>query len=134
MTIYWVDNPNEQISKVPHQTQFQQWKSRLDQSHIAAIHAEFDKMISNREASQNKILTSNWLPSELCQEGGMEWGGTPFWPIYEDACNKSIQQAGWCFGLLLWEYMMNRDDEWICGKFDMDGVPIGGTTYFEKSY
>ena len=47
--------------------------------------------------------------------------------------SAELVKAGWCFGLFLWEYMMERDDEWLCGKFDKDGVPIGGTTYFRKT-
>ena len=132
MSLFWFEHPEDPIHSVPHADQFQTWKGRLSAQELTAIHAEFDKVIGRRVASGNEILTSNWLPSELCQEGGAVWGGTPFWPIYESACRQNWQHAGWCFGLLLWEYMMERDDDWLCGKFDKDGVPIGGTTYFKK--
>ncbi len=133
MTLYWFEYPNDLITSIPHSGNYQMWKNRLSAQQLTDIRAEFDRIIAEHSNSGKEILTSNWLPSELCPDGGHEWSGTPFWPIYETACGQSWQQAGWCFGLLLWEYMMDRDDEWICGKFDKDGVPIGGTTYFRKT-
>lgn len=132
MPLYWFEHPSDPITEVPHLEQFRIWHSRLDGPTLGAIEAEFDRVLDDRSTNGNEVLTSNWLPSELCPDGGQEWYGTPFWPIYETACRQNWQHAGWCFGLLLWDYMMRREEDWLCGKFDKDGVPIGGTTYFRK--
>ena len=46
------------------------------------------------------------------------------------ACRGNPDAAGKCFGLILWEVMIRREDDWSFGRFERDGVPIESMTYF----
>jgi len=71
----------------------------------------------------DEIHTSSWMP-------GSNWSGTVFDPIYRIACQQDESAAGMCFGLMLWEVLMQREDVWGFGRYEKDGVPIEGMTYF----
>jgi hypothetical protein len=34
------------------------------------------------------------------------------------------------FGILLWQVMMDRPEAWGFGRYEKDGAPIEGMTYF----
>lgn len=42
---------------------------------------------------------------------GSDWTGTIFEPLY-DACNQSWDNSRWFFGLIAWEAVTERDDDW----------------------
>ena len=71
-----------------------------------------------------EIQTAGWMP-------GKDWTGTPFQPIYEKAARYSEEAAARCFGLMVWEVFMERDEKWTSGRFEKDGEPIGSRTYFQ---
>ncbi len=104
------------VTTVPHETEYRAWISNLSDKDLAGIRKQLTRMITDSD-----IHTSSWMPGE-------DWTGTPFEPIYETACGQSFQKAGWCFGLILWELMMEREEAW-CFIKDPDRE-ILGTTYF----
>ena len=130
MPLFALNDDSNPVTSVPHQAEFDKWKGALTPAERQAIHNEFDRLFNAKLTSGEDIVTSSWLPDELCPGGGQDWDGTPFQVIYDKACRQSWQQTGWCFGLFLWEYMMQRPENWHFMKCELDGVPIAGTTYF----
>lgn len=94
------------------------WRGRLTDQEYHAIMTRLDEMIETGE-----IHTSSWMP-------GSDWTGTPFQAIYEKACRENFEQAAQCFGLFVWQAFINRPERWACGRYEKDGVPIRGMTYF----
>ena len=69
------------------------------------------------------INTSSWIP-------GNDWTGTVYEPIYH-ACRDNKTSSGLFFGLILFNLLLERKDAvWGFGRFEKDGIPIRGTTYF----
>jgi hypothetical protein len=108
------------ISTVPHRKDFDFWRSKLTQIEIAEIKAAINATIHGTE-----IQTSSWMP-------GSDWSDTAYQPIYEKAANYSQRNAALCFGLFVWEVFMERPETWFTGRFEKDGEPIGGMTYFQS--
>jgi hypothetical protein len=108
----------KKLTKVPYEADFKQYLSRLDHAEIDAIRTTLAAMIEGRE-----IATAGWIP-------GGDWTGTAFQPIYEKATRRSQTQAAMCFGLFVWEAVMNHSEDWTSGRFYKDGEEIGSRTYF----
>lgn len=106
------------INYIPHGEEYKIWKSCLTEDQFEAICAELDRRIEGGE-----VHTSSWIPGE-------DWTGTVFEPIYEAACRRNVDAATLCFGLILWEVMRRRPEKWSFGRYEKDGIPIRGLTYF----
>jgi len=109
---------SSKVGKVPHEQEYRTWLGRMTAEEIETIRAEIERRIDGKE-----IDTSSWIP-------GNDWSGTPFMPIYEKACLLNEEQAAMCFGLMLWETLMEREEWWGFGRYSLGGVDIGGMTYF----
>jgi hypothetical protein len=72
----------------------------------------------------DEVHTSSWMP-------GRHWGRTVFDPIWRKACKRNTTAAAKCFGLILWEVMMDHPDNWAFGRFEKNNIPIEGMTYFK---
>jgi len=118
--LYSVDSQSY-IKKIPHEQDFRRWRSRISDQEYDAIVSELGRRISCDE-----IHTSSWIP-------GSDWAGTVFQPIYDKACLKNPTEAGKCFGLILWIVLLEDDDVWGFGRYEKNGVPIEGMTYFKLS-
>ncbi len=105
------------IKSVPHQKEYELWMKNLSNKDYTAICDELNSRIDI-----NDINTSSWIP-------GNDWTGSVFEPIYI-ACGKNIVSSGLFFGLILFELMINRSDVWGFGKYEKNGLPIKGMTYF----
>ena len=106
------------INKIPHQTDFRDWRNRISGTAYEAIIDHLDSLVDGTE-----VMTSSWIP-------GADWSGTPFEPIYH-ACRQNEDAAAQFFGLILWDVMLRRDDCWAFGRYDKEGIPIRGLTYFK---
>ena len=106
------------VTRIPHRAEYEAWISRLSEQELDAIRQELNSRIAGGE-----VHTSSWIP-------GGDWTGTVFQPIYEKACRRDPDAAGRCFGLILWVVMMDHPDKWGYGRYEKDGVPIEGLTYF----
>jgi hypothetical protein len=106
------------LTQVPHSREFSVWKRRLTTQEIESIRNALDAKIDSDE-----VHTSSWIP-------GADWSGTPFEPIYLKACRFDEEASAKCFGLFVWEVFMARDEDWSFGRFEKDGMPIAGLTYF----
>ena len=107
------------ITQVPFFQQYRVWMARMTPAEIVAIKDELNTMIDGTE-----IQTSSWMP-------GADWTGTPFEPIYNKAARRNQDLAAKCFGLMVWDVFMARPEKWTSGRFEKDGEPIGGRTYFQ---
>ena len=113
------------IERVPHQLDYGRWRSALD----AANPRAFDKICSELDSRFDKreIDTSSWIP-------GANWESTPFQPIYVacggDDNENAHDEAARFFGLIVWQVVMDRKDSWSFGRYEKDGLPIRGMTYF----
>ena len=106
------------VTSIPHEKQYRARKNRLSASEIAAIAKELNRLID-----KCPVQTSSWMP-------GSDWRGTVFEPIWAKACEYNAEVAALCFGLILWEVMMDRPDTWSFGRYSVNNVPIKGLTYF----
>src|SRR5215469_4893372 len=104
--LYSIDDKLHQIASVPHPTEYRAWTGKLSQAQLKAIK---DELLSRIEGGE--VHTSSWIP-------GANWGGTPFEPIYTTACRYDEEAAAMCFGLILWEVMMEHPDAWSFGRFE----------------
>lgn len=110
------------VTKDPHKDNFKTWRDRLSDTEFNAIVNQLNSLIDKDE-----IHTSSWMP-------GNDWTGTVYEPIYTKACNCDENLSGMCFGLFVWYVFKERPDEWYHGKFENNGIPIGGMTYFRKKF
>jgi hypothetical protein len=105
---------------VPHSADYERWRvalDRIDPHAYGRIHDWLDSRCDARE-----VDTSSWIP-------GADWTGTVFEPIYY-ACGENPDVAALFFGLLVWQVVMDRDDCWSFGRYEKEGTPIRGITYF----
>ena len=112
----------KEVKRDPHLNEYNLWRSRLTNAEFEAIVEKLNSLIDSDE-----IHTASWMP-------GNNWDGTVFEPIYTKACNNDETLSGMCFGLFVWYVFKERDDEWYHGKFENNGIPIKGMTYFRKKY
>ena len=107
------------VVHIPHESEYRIWTGRLSDEEFRRIYDELTRRVEGDE-----IHTSSWIP-------GSDWGPTPFQPIYEKACRYDEESAAMCFGLFLWQVLMEREDVWGFLKCERDGIPIRGMTYFK---
>ena len=116
--IYSIDTKSE-VTDIPHRTEYDIWRKRITDQEYNAIMAALNEKIQGDD-----IVTSSWIP-------GSDWTNTVYEPIYFKACRMNEDQAAMFFGLLLWEAVLNRPDYWSFGRYEKDGNPIEGMTYFK---
>jgi len=109
----------EEVKSIPHEQEFKVWISRLSPRDMKAIKDEL-----NRRISKGEVHTSSWMP-------GHDWSGTPFLPIWDKACLRNVDAAAKCFGLILWQVMMERPEAWSFGRYALNNIKIEGMTYFQ---
>lgn len=105
------------IDRIPHQSKYSFWKSRLSNEDYEKIFEEL-----NNRIDEDEVHTSSWIP-------GSDWSESVFNPIYI-TCDNNEDDAAKFFGLILWEVMLNRPEVWSFGRYNLNGIPIEGLTYF----
>ena len=104
------------LTHIPHKESFHTWRGRLSDGEYRAIEQELNRRIAGGE-----VHTAGWIP-------GADWRGTVFQPIYDHACHQDAEQAGLCFGLIMWVVMQRRPERWGFGRYEKDGIPIRSLT------
>ena len=115
----WDVHNNKEIKRIPHQQEYSIWQSRLTPSQIEGIKTEIRRRIQGDE-----IATAGWIP-------GNNWTGTPFFPIYSTACLCDEAASGKCFGLMVWVTLMEHEEYWGFGRYELGNLPIESMTYFK---
>jgi hypothetical protein len=108
----------KQFTEVPYGDDYRRMIARMTPEELLSIKNTLNEMIDGTD-----IQTSSWMP-------GSNWMGTPFEPIYTKAANKNFDLAAKCFGLIVWEVVMERPEKWRSGRFEKNGQPLSGRTYF----
>jgi hypothetical protein len=116
--LFAIDSETE-ITTIPHPTDYKRWRKGLIDREYNAVLRELNKRIDGSE-----IQTSSWIP-------GANWAGTVFDPIYSRACNFDERAAAKFFGLIVWDAFLRHSDWWAFGRYEKDGTPIEGLTYFK---
>lgn len=116
--LYAIDSSSE-ITKIPHHREFDRWRKRLSDVEYKIIVDELNNRIEGTE-----VQTSSWMP-------GSNWIDTVFEPIYEKACEFSETESALFFGLIVWVVFMDRPEWWSFGRYEKNGIPINGITYFQ---
>ncbi|MCE7028011.1 hypothetical protein [Jiella avicenniae] len=122
MVVYYMDS-DLPAGAIPRQRQYRIIRDRLSESEISEVHAYLNELIGDSD-----IETSSWIPRKS------DWSDTPLFPIYKKAARMNEELAAQFFGILVFKTFMERDDEWITGRFELDGAPLPGRTYFKKRY
>ena len=115
--LYSIDK-NEYIREIPYAENYQRWRSRLTEVEYEAIVVELNGLLNGDE-----IVTSSWIP-------GNDWSNTVYDPIYQKSCDQNPNESGMCFGLFLWVVIQSHPEVWAFGRYEKDGIPINGLTYF----
>lgn len=92
--LYSVDT-GKYVKTLPHKKDYDRWRRNLSDADYDKIIDELEKRIDSQE-----INTAGWIP-------GNDWTGTVYEPIYY-ACGQNKTQSGMFFGLILFNYLMNR--------------------------
>ena len=109
----------EQIDYIPHRSDYDRWKRRLTDEEYNQIKAEIRKRIIGKE-----VNVASWIP-------GSNWGGTAFQCIYEKACRSDYASSAMFFGLIVWEVMIEHEDNWAFIKYNReDDSSIRSMVYF----
>jgi len=110
----------KEMTSVPHERDFRMARARLtDEEYQAVVDA------INEYVDEQNCFVSSYIP-------GSDWTCTVYQALY-CACNQSQDQAGMFFGLIVWQVMMERDDEWFFRPADKDFDAVIGMTYFRKT-
>lgn len=112
----------KQITKVPHDKVNRPIINRIPSGQLQAIFDELNRLIDEVVDTPDELITAGWLP-------GSDWTGTVWDAIYV-AANKDHNRAAMVFGVLAFEAIMKRPEDWSFGKYQVDGRDIGSTTYF----
>lgn len=114
----------KQVTSIPHKIDYKKWRNNLDDGDYQLIVEALNQYIDDK-VTVSEPVTAGWIPTK-------DWTGTVYEPLF-DACGQNFIQAGFFFGLIVFETMMNRPEEWFFGKFSKDGREIGSMTYFMKT-
>ena len=106
------------VITVPHEQAFDIWKGRLMSSDLTRIQDAIADLFDQAE-----VRTSSWIP-------GKDWTDTAWVSIYDRACLQDEDLAARCFGLFVWEAAIQHPLVWAFGRYEKDGIPIEGLTYF----
>jgi hypothetical protein len=110
------------INDIIHKADYDRWKARLTAGEYQAIVDELNQRIDTTPPGK-EVVTSSWIP-------GSDWDGTVWNSIYTKACDHNPNEAALCFGVFMWAVMLDRPEFWAFGRYEKDGIPIRGLTYF----
>jgi len=114
---------DKQITDIPHRRRadFNVWRANLPDSDYEAVVEAINEYVD--AVPSDKPFVSSFIP-------GHNWEGTVYEPL-DRACGRSREQSGWFFGLIVWQVMINRPDEWYFKISDKEGDVLG-TTYWRR--
>lgn len=117
----WIDS-EENVKKPSRKEQYDKWVARLSAAELDDIFRHINKLIDRG----GEVHTSSYLP-------GPDWRETPLQVIYERVTRGNKTQAGWCFGLLMMQAIIDRKEQWYCMRpLTQDEEGVMGTVYWMK--
>ena len=120
--LYSIDD--KEITGIPRRrlADFKAWRDNLANSDYEAVVEAINKYVD--AVPPDKPFVSSYIP-------GSDWTGTVYEPLYI-ACGQSVEQAGWFFGLIVWQVMIDHEEEWVFKLADKEDDVLG-TTYWRKN-
>ncbi len=115
---------SKQITGIPSRRQrdFNTWRRNLAESDYQAVREAINRYVD--AVPLDKPFVSSFIP-------GSDWRGTVYDPLFM-ACGHSEEQSGWFFGLIVWQVMIDHEEEWVFKPADKEG-DILGTTYWRRN-
>lgn len=117
MPLYFIDGTEAKSTPYP---QTFALLDRLSPGERQAAVDAIEELIDGTE-----VQTSSWMP-------GADWTDTPFQPIYEKAAKRNHGLAAKIFGLMVFDVFRSQEDDWYTGRFELNGEPLSGLTYFRS--
>jgi hypothetical protein len=120
--LYTIDK--KKIEYMPHRKNYDLWRSLLSDQQYIEIMIEMENTLNSILNSNKQVFVSSFIP-------GSDWK-FPYYYIYE-ACDEDIKNAGFFFGLLMWEAVQKHPETWAFMPYE-DPNPakdIKGKTYFK---
>lgn len=113
----------KQITDIPRRRRadFKAWREILVDSDYDAVVNAINEYVD--AVPEDKPFVSSFIP-------GSDWTETVYQPLYI-ACGQSVEQSGWFFGLIVWQVMIYREEDWMFKPADKED-DILGTTYWRK--
>lgn len=126
MMLFFIEG--DQLKTIWHDKFFNAQKDNLKPGDYVKLVDAMNMIIENSLEANEKILVSSHIP-------GNEWEGTPWAPIYYDACGRDYDHSAQFFGLLVAQVLMDRSEKWYCirqEKSAADGKEMRGMTYWKS--
>ena len=111
-------NTNHAVTKHPHARELDLVKKRAGSLRYQAMMDDLEQRVDGKE-----VATSSWMPPRE------NWRKTTYAPLAEIA-NDDRDFSGLLFGSIVWAHFMDRPERWGFGRFEKNGQPIHGITYF----
>ena len=111
------DNPIQGIPQ-RRQPQWNLWRGNIPDADYEQIAQQI-----NDYCDTQTVFTSSFVPGQI-------WGDQTCQPLL-DACNQSAENAGFFFGLIVWQTLIERENEWLFKLADY-AEDVLGTTYWRK--
>ncbi|WP_323594397.1 hypothetical protein [Aliarcobacter butzleri] len=112
------------ITTVAHEKEFNAWKKKLTIEEFKSIEDYINKEIDDFLENGEKFVNTTILASA-------DWKDKPYMLIYEKVTDYYEDLAALFFGLMVWYVIMNREENWGCGKYNMvKNRDIQSMTYF----
>jgi len=114
----------KQITDIPRRQRadFKAWRENLaDYDYDAVVNAINEYVDA---VPEDKPFVSSFIP-------GSDWTDTVYQPLYL-ACGQSKEQSGWFFGLIVWQVMIDHEEEWVFKISDKEDDVLG-TTYWRRN-
>jgi hypothetical protein len=96
------------VKVMPHNNEYRAWKKKLSVAEFEAVADEIDKLV---EASAGKFVPS-WQD--------IDWEGPVFKPLVT-ACGGDKTVSGLFYGLICWDIIQQRSEDWTFTKFEKGG-------------
>lgn len=114
----------KEITDIPRRRRadFNMWRNNLSDSDYEAVVEAINEYVN--AVPQDKPFVSSYIP-------GHDWTDTVYEPLYI-ACGRSIEQSGWFFGLIVWQVMIDHEEEWVFKLADKEDDVLG-TTYWRRN-
>jgi hypothetical protein len=111
----------KQITDIPRRRRadFNAWRDNLADSDYEAVVEAINGYINGRDC-----FISSFIPRAI-------WGDVPCQPLI-DACNQNEEHAGFFFGLIVWQVMIDHKEKWVFKISDKEDDVLG-TTYWRKN-
>ena len=123
MALYYIDGikKEKKVTHIPHQKENEAVIQNIPPTDLQKIRETLQDFL-DKTALGSEVLTSSWIP-------GSDWTGTVYEPIYI-AAKKNIDRAAMVFGTILFQEVVNHENSWSCGRYQLNGKNIKGMTYF----